>query len=166
MMTDIPLLSSPMTPDLRPKFWENYSLPELTIPEWEALCDGCGLCCLIKFEDEDTQEVTYTDVACQLLDCTTGFCSNYSERKTFVPDCISLTVQNLANMPWLPATCAYKRLFLGQNLPKWHPLITQNRSNSLRKMQQKGISVAGRCVSETQIPEIEMEERVIQWIKQ
>lgn len=151
---------------LREKFWENYPLSELNPAEWEALCDGCGACCLIKYEDEDTHEVTYTDVACQLLDCQTGFCSNYAERKTFVLDCITLTVEKLAKMPWLPATCAYKRLFLGQNLPKWHPLITQNPLKSQQKMRQKNVSVAGKCISETQVDELEMEERVIMWIKQ
>lgn len=151
---------------LRPKFWENYSLSELTSAEWEALCDGCGACCLIKYEDEDSHEVAYTDVACQLLDCSTGFCSNYTARKKFVPDCITLTVEGLAKMPWLPATCAYKRLFLGQNLPKWHHLITQNPLKSMKKMQQKNVSVAGRCISENQVDELEMEERIITWIQQ
>lgn len=155
-----------LTATLRPQFWEQYALTELSPAEWEALCDGCGACCLIKYEDEYTHEVAYTDVACQLLDCTTGFCSNYAERKTFVPDCITLSVEKLAKMPWLPATCAYKRLFLGQNLPKWHPLITQNPLKSRQKMRQKHISVAGRCISETQVDELETEERIITWIKQ
>lgn len=80
-----------MSDTLRPEFWKNYSLAELTQVEWEALCDGCGLCCLIKLEDEDTQEVAYTKVACKLLDCSTARCSNYPDRLQYVPDCIQLT---------------------------------------------------------------------------
>lgn len=154
------------TPILRPQFWQHYPLNELTTAEWEALCDGCGACCLIKFEDESTGEIEYTDVACQLLDCSTGHCSDYANRKKFVPDCISLTVAKLAKMPWLPATCAYKRLYQGKNLPAWHHLITQNAELSRYLMRQQGISVAGRCESEDNVTEMEQEERVIYWIEQ
>ena len=77
---------------LRPQFWERFSLEQLTQTEWEALCDGCGACCLIKFKDDDTDEVEYSDVACRLLDCTTGACPHYPTRGDCVPDCISLTI--------------------------------------------------------------------------
>lgn len=80
---------------LRPLFWKNYTLEQLTQPEWEALCDGCGLCCLVKLEDEDTHEVAYTKVACKLLDCSTGRCSDYSNRQQQVPDCLQLTPESL-----------------------------------------------------------------------
>lgn len=151
---------------LRPNFWENFPLQQLNNDEWEALCDHCGACCLVKFEDEESGDVEYTDVACQLLDCATGSCSRYETRRTFVPDCISLTVENIAKMHWLPASCAYKRLFLGQSLPDWHYLITKDKTKTQFLMQKYNISVAGRCVSETQVSEWEQEERIIHWIRQ
>ena len=89
-----------MSDTLRPEFWKNYSLAKLTQVEWEALCDGCGLCCLIKLEDEDTQEVAYTKVACKLLDCSTARCSNYPDRLQYVPDCIQLTPEKLETIRW------------------------------------------------------------------
>lgn len=153
-------------PTLRPKFWENYPLDELSQAEWEALCDGCGACCLVKLEDEDTGEVEYTDVACQLLDCETGSCREYDNRRQLVPDCISLTVEILPYLTWLPASCAYKRLYQGKNLPSWHILLTQDKTLSQTLMQQKNVSVAGRCVSEKYVCEWEQEERVITWVKQ
>lgn len=101
--------------DLRPNFWQNYPLSALTDDEWEALCDGCGVCCLVKYlDDDDVRQTEYTDVACKLLDTATGHCSDYPNRKRFVPDCIRLTVDMLPNMMWLPRHCAYKRLYLGR----------------------------------------------------
>ena len=63
-----------MAEALRPRFWER-PLGDLTRPEWEALCDGCGKCCLNKLEDEDTGEVALTCVACRLFDDATALCS-------------------------------------------------------------------------------------------
>ncbi len=99
---------------LRPLFWKNYTLEQLTQAEWEALCDGCGLCCLVKLEDEDTHEVAYTKVACKLLDCNTGRCSDYPNRQQQVPDCLQLTPETLKTIHWLPSSCAYKRLNEGK----------------------------------------------------
>ena len=152
-----------MTKDIiRPKFWEHYHLSELNDDEWESLCDGCGVCCLIKYLDDDDVTLTeYTDVACQLLDCTTGHCSNYAHRKQYVPDCIRLTYEMIAKMLWLPSHCAYKRLYLGQGLPYWHRLIS---GEDAHKQGIATLGVAGRCISEQDISEEKTEERLIHWV--
>lgn len=148
---------------IRPHFWENYPLSELTDNEWEALCDGCGVCCLIKYLDDDDVSLTeYTDVACQLLDCNTGHCKDYAHRQHHVPDCIRLTHEMVADMLWLPSHCAYKRLYLGQGLPSWHRLIA---GETAHKQGVARLGVAGRCVSELDVSEDEAEERIVRWVK-
>jgi uncharacterized cysteine cluster protein YcgN (CxxCxxCC family) len=155
---------------LRPQFWSRFRLDELNHSEWEALCDGCGCCCLIKYIDEDEQGevdealVEYTDVACQLMNCETGYCQHYESRQEYVPDCIQLTIDKLPKMMWLPSHCAYKRLYKGQNLPSWHLLLTQNAVETQQKMRAVNVGVAGRCISEIGISDEEMEERVVNWV--
>lgn len=129
--------------ELRDRFWE-LPLTALTRPEWEALCDGCGRCCLHKLEDEDTGEVVETNVACRLLDTATARCRDYRHRKAFVPDCLRLTPQLVAKVQWLPESCAYKRRADDRPLPEWHPLLTGNTE----AMEQAGASVKGRVISE------------------
>ena len=150
-----------MSTDLRPKFWKKYSLTELNPAEWEALCDGCGLCCLIKLEDEELQEIAYTKVACKLLDCQTAQCSNYSQRVQHVPDCIQLTPEKLANIQWLPASCAYRRLEQGKSLPSWHYLNSGTRSSIIQAKK----SAAGRCISEVEVDEEQIEDYIVRWIR-
>ncbi|WP_350657081.1 YcgN family cysteine cluster protein [Psychrobacter sp. S1-30-MNA-CIBAN-0213] len=152
---------------LRPQFWTQFKLSELNHSEWEALCDGCGSCCLIKYIDNDDDEelVEYTDVTCQLMDCTTGYCKHYDARQEYVPDCIQLTIENLPNMMWLPAHCAYKRLYKGQALPDWHLLLTQDAVVTQEQMRAANIGVAGRCVSESGMSDEEMETRVVNWVR-
>ncbi|MCL1624164.1 YcgN family cysteine cluster protein [Moraxella sp. Tifton1] len=148
---------------LRERFWEKYSLDELNSAEWEALCDGCGVCCLVKFlDDEDAKFTEYTDVSCKLLDCNTGHCSDYANRKQHVPDCIRLTADLVAKMMWLPRHCAYKRLHLNQKLPHWHYLIAGRHRHD---QQMKKLGVQGRCISEVFLDEEQIEERVIRWVK-
>ena len=150
-----------MSTDLRPQFWKKYSLTELNSAEWEALCDGCGLCCLIKLEDEELQEIAYTKVACKLLDCQTAQCSNYSQRMQHVPDCIQLTPEKLANIQWLPASCAYRRLEQGKSLPSWHYLNSVTRSSIIQAKK----SAAGRCISEVEVDEEQIEDYIVRWIR-
>jgi uncharacterized protein len=125
-------------------FWETKSLEEMTGREWESLCDGCGLCCLIRLEDEDTGEITPTRVACTLFDGQTCRCSNYRQRHRYVRDCIKLTPDNIANLPWMPPSCAYRRLHEGKSLPGWHPLITGDPQS----VHLAGVSVRGQTISE------------------
>ncbi len=150
-----------MTDTLRHEFWKNYALDELTQNEWEALCDGCGLCCLIKLEDEETREVAYTKVACKLLDCSTARCSDYPNRLNFVPDCIQLTPSKLDELHWLPPSCAYKRLNEGKSLPRWHYLNTGTRDT----VQKAKKSAAGRCISETEINQDDIEDYIVRWVR-
>jgi len=105
-------------------FWETKSLEQMTVREWESLCDGCGLCCLVRFEDEDTGEIVPTRVHCRLFDSEGCRCTNYGQRRRHVPDCIKLTPHNIDALPWMPASCAYRRLHEGKTLPLWHPLVT------------------------------------------
>lgn len=150
-----------MSDVLRPHFWKHYTLTELTLAEWEALCDGCGLCCLIKLEDEETAEVAYTKVACKLLDCQTARCSDYPNRLDYVPDCIQLTPEKLQEIHWLPSSCAYRRVNEGKSLPSWHYLNTGSRQTILQTRK----SAAGRCLSETDIHEDEIEEYIVRWVR-
>ncbi len=163
-MSEQVLVTSSKQPEkptvLRDRFWQRYSLAEMTSQEWEALCDGCGLCCLVKLEDEDSSEVVYTSVACQLLDTKTARCTDYENRQSIVPDCLQLTPERVHELKWLPPSCAYKRLDIGQSLPRWHPLLTGN-PNSVRKARH---SAAGRCIPESTIDAENIEEYVIRWV--
>ena len=141
---------------LRERFWER-PLAELSRPEWEALCDGCGRCCLHKMEDEDTGRIEETNVACRLLDCASATCRDYPNRKSFVPDCLRLTLKIVDNVPWLPSTCAYRRRAEGRPLPDWHYLLSGDREAVVRA----GVSVAGRVVSEVDAGPLE--HHVVEW---
>jgi uncharacterized cysteine cluster protein YcgN (CxxCxxCC family) len=129
-------------------FWETKSLDQMSDDEWESLCDGCGRCCLQKLQDEDTDKVFFTRVSCSLLNTETCRCSQYEERFQQVPDCLSVKPLTDEKISWLPDTCAYRLLHLGEPLPGWHPLI----SGSCDTVKLAGISVAGLCLSETTVP--------------
>ncbi len=128
-------------------FWDRLTLREMSPEQWEALCDQCGRCCLHKLQDENTDEVHYSDVACRLLDNDTGRCTDYAHRTTRVPECVSMRPDDYRAIAFLPSSCAYRRLHEGRGLAPWHPLIS-GRAESVR---EAGISVAGQCVSETQV---------------
>lgn len=144
---------------LSPRFWERKPLDRLSPSEWEALCDGCGKCCLNKLEDDDTGEVALTRVACRLLDDDSCRCAHYQNRHQFVPDCIVLRPDNLdSHAHWMPQTCAYRLVWEGKPLFDWHPLI----SGSAETVHAAGVSVRGRTVSEFDTPEDEWEDHVIE----
>ena len=131
-------------------FWER-PLASLSRAEWEALCDGCGKCCLHKLEDADTGEVQATNVACTLLDRHSCRCTNYRGRRAYVPDCLRLTADNVGRFAWLPTTCAYRLRAEGKDLPEWHYLICGDRE----AVHAAGMSARGWTVSEDQAGDIE-----------
>ena len=124
-------------------FWEK-PVASLTREKWEALCDGCGKCCLHKVEDEDSGRIYPTNVACKLLDIESCRCADYRHRRMHVPDCIRLTPRSIDQYPWLPESCAYVLRSRGEPLQDWHYLVCGDRD----AVHRAGISVKGRAVSE------------------
>ena len=140
-------------------FWDDKSLEEMTPAEWEALCDGCGRCCLMKLEDEDTGEIYNSDVRCQLLNGDTCRCSDYPNRQAKVKDCIKLTPANVVEIDWIPRSCAYHRIAEGRGLAWWHPLV----SGDPQTVVDAGISVKGRTVAEKEVKPGTWEDHVAEW---
>nr|WP_304363821.1 YcgN family cysteine cluster protein [Jiella sp. LLJ827] len=142
-----------------PPFWKVKSLEELSASEWEALCDGCGRCCLNKLEDWDTGEIAWTNVACRLLDDDKCSCRQYETRQEVVPDCVGLTPETVRSLTWLPPTCAYRLVAEERDLYWWHYLVSGDRET----VHQAGISVKGRTVSEEGMPLEEFEDHIVEW---
>ena len=146
--------------ELAPDFWKNRPLEDLNPQEWEALCDGCGRCCLVKLEDFESDEVYFTSLACELLDTQSCRCGNYSQRFEKVADCIQLSADNVENINWLPSTCAYRLRHEGEPLPEWHPLVSGNPET----VREAGISVSGRVTSEAHVHPDSLEEHIVYWV--
>jgi uncharacterized protein len=143
---------------LSPGFWAK-PLSSLTPREWEALCDGCGKCCLNKLEDADTGEVFFTRIGCRLLDTETCRCGQYETRKTFVPECVVLTPKTLPKIAyWMPSTCAYLLRHEGRPIPEWHPLLTGDPESAVKA----GMSVKGWSIPEFEVPEEDWEDHIIE----
>lgn len=140
-------------------FWEQKSLSEMSRAEWEALCDGCARCCLVKLEDETSGEIFTSDVHCRLLEPESCLCSDYAHRFERVPECIKLEPSNVGTIEWMPPSCAYRRIAEGRGLAWWHPLISGDPAT----VHQAGISVRGRTVGETEVPEGEWEKHIVAW---
>ncbi|HSV29091.1 MAG TPA: YcgN family cysteine cluster protein [Candidatus Omnitrophota bacterium] len=138
-------------------FWRTKALTSMSPDEWESLCDGCGKCCLHKLEDEDTGEIAYTNVACRLLNLGTCRCKDYDNRKAHVPDCVRLTPEAVADLSWLPSTCAYRLLSEGKDLPWWHPLVSGDPDS----VHLAGISVRNRVVAENRAGPLE--HHIVDW---
>jgi uncharacterized protein len=142
-------------------FWDK-PLSELTRAQWEKLCDGCGRCCLVKLEDEDTGRVYHTSVSCKMLDHETCLCSDYKNRRDHVPDCVRLTLAKLQEIDWLPPTCAYVLRNEGKPLPPWHPLV----SGDPESVHRAGVSVRDKVeVSEADIDEDDTPDYIRVWPK-
>lgn len=127
-------------------FWETKTLAEMSPAEWESLCDGCGKCCMSKLIDDDTDELYFTSVACQLFDARRCRCTDYQNRQAIVEDCVQLTPDNVGTIAWLPRTCAYRLLAEGKPLFDWHPLISGNR----KSVHKASMSMRGRVTAHEQ----------------
>ncbi len=141
-------------------FWRHKRLDEMTRAEWESLCDGCGKCCLLKLEFEETGEIAFTDVACKLLDIETARCSDYRNRVRKVPDCVKLTAKNVEGLSFMPPSCAYRLISEGKPLRDWHPLV----SGDPETVRLAGMSVSNRVISEVLVPdEQDLLTHVVKW---
>lgn len=131
-------------------FWQTKSLQKMSASEWESLCDGCARCCVHKLEDEDTGEVVFSNEACGLLNIETCRCSNYAQRATIVPECLKITYDFLEDdqkRGWLPPSCAYRRVYEGQGLADWHPLV----SGDPNTVDEAAISMKGWLIQPDKI---------------
>ena len=142
-------------------FWETKTLQQMSKQEWESLCDGCAKCCLIKLEDDETEEVYYTKVACKLLDHDTCQCTHYQQRHIEVPTCLWLTPEHLDTLKWLPNTCAYRLIYEGKALPEWHHLVSGDKNS----VHLAGVSVKGRALSEEYVHPDGYEEHIVHWVE-
>jgi uncharacterized cysteine cluster protein YcgN (CxxCxxCC family) len=140
-------------------FWKRKRLGEMTPEEWESLCDGCGRCCLLKLEDDDTEEVVYTRIACKLLDIGSCRCGSYETRHQKVPDCVRLTPESAGTLEWLPPSCAYRLVANGEDLAWWHPLV----SGDPETVHQAGISVRDFAISEEKVRKGRYERFLLKW---
>lgn len=141
-------------------FWRTTPLAQMTPEQWESLCDGCGRCCLVKLEDEDSGAIAYTDVICRLFDVGTCRCRDYANRSDAVPDCVRLTPEAVATLGWLPPTCAYRLVDEGKDLPFWHPLVSGDPDSVVAA----GISVKGRLAgTEDAFHLLELVDHVVSW---
>ncbi|HAT08553.1 MAG TPA: YcgN family cysteine cluster protein [Rhodobiaceae bacterium] len=139
-------------------FWQTVKLADMTAAQWEAVCDGCAKCCLVKLQDEGSDETVFTDIVCNLLDQQSCRCSHYEERTKLVPDCVKLTKDNLDKIDFMPPSCAYRLLHEGKDLPPWHPLVS-GRADSV---VEAGMSVKGRVIAEMAF-DGDSEDRVVDW---
>jgi hypothetical protein len=139
-------------------FWKRKSLDEMSSEEWESLCDGCARCCLIKLEDEDTGDLAFTRVACELLDIGACRCSDYPNRLEKMPDCVKLTPERAADLEWMPQTCAYRLVANGEDLAWWHPLV----SGTQETVHQAGISVRDFAISEKFVTKKRFERYIVE----
>lgn len=141
-------------------FWAVKRLEELTPEEWELLCDGCGRCCLHKLQDEETDEVFYTQVACRFLDLENCRCREYAQRQQWVPDCVVLGAGSSAALRWMPSTCAYRLLAEGKPLPPWHPLVAGHTD----PMRDAGMLASAFAIPEDAVDDPDdLEDYIIPW---
>lgn len=157
-MTGRPSARKKKAPEPEP-FWKTKTLAEMTPAEWESLCDGCGKCCLIGIEDEDSGQIYLTDVACKMLDGDTCRCKDYPNRKKVVPDCVKLTPKNVPRLNWIPKTCAYRLVAERRDLFDWHPLV----SGDPESVHRANVSVRGKSRPEGRLKLRGLMKRITKW---
>lgn len=143
------------------EWWNSLTLAELSREQWEALCDGCARCCLHKLQDEDSGEIMYTGVRCRYLVEKSCRCSDYPNRSRLMENCIHLSAGSLAELDWLPATCAYRLRSRGEPLPPWHPLV----SGDPESVHRAGISIRGRSISDEYVHPDGFDEHIVSWVE-
>ncbi len=141
------------------QFWKEKRLEDLNPTEWEALCDGCGKCCLHKLEDIETGKIYFTNVVCKFSDSQTGLCTDYEDRHINVPSCVYLTPKMAREASWLPQTCAYRKVARGEDLAWWHPLVSGDPKTVIRS----GNSILGKVTSENEVDLDDLEDMVVEW---
>lgn len=134
-------------------------MAEMSPSEWESLCDNCGKCCCIRLEDDISGDIYITDVACKLFDPATCRCTDYANRSQKVPDCVTLTKDNVEQLNWMPQTCAYRLVSEGKDLPDYHHLV----SGSKDTIHEVGMSVQDAVTSEIFVSEDEQITRIVIW---
>lgn len=141
-------------------FWQTKQLHEMTHVEWESVCDGCAKCCLQQLQDEETEQLVFTNIACDLLQAGSCQCGDYVNRSTKVPTCMTMTPENVKECAaFAPASCAYRLLLQGESLPPWHHL----QSGSRETIHETGNSVRGRIKFEREVKLDDLEEYVVDW---
>ena len=140
-------------------FWKTKNMAKMSQSEWESLCDGCGKCCCIRLEDEDTGQVYITDVACKLFNPSTCRCGDYANRSKLVSDCVTLSPVNVRQLHWMPETCAYRLVAEGKDLPEYHHLVSGSRET----IHEAGMSVQDDVTSEELVTEDEIPTRIVIW---
>ncbi len=143
-----------------PRFWEQKTLFEMSRDEWESICDGCAKCCLTQLQDEESEQLVFTNVACDLLNDNTCLCTDYDNRSERVPSCVTMDAGNVEQAAeFAPPSCAYRLLLLGEPLPEWHHLI----SGDTDTVHQQGKSARGRVVFQRDVDEESIEDYVVEW---
>ncbi len=124
---------------------DKNTLNKISSAEWEAICDNCGKCCMITLEDEDTGDMYHTNVLCKYYDIDNRRCKVYKKRCKLVPHCIKLTPDNVDKLPFMPKTCAYRKLF----------------DKNYKEQPLKPLK--GLTVSELEVKEEELEDHIVDW---
>lgn len=151
-------MSAPIVDDT--PFWRTKTLEQMTPEEWESLCDGCGRCCLVKLQDEDTEAIAYTDIGCKLLDDFACTCRDYPTRQAQVPDCVRLTPETVRALDWLPPSCGYRLVEEGRDLYWWHHLVSGDRET----VHAAGVSVRKRVAAlEDELPLEDFIDHMVRW---
>ncbi|PID77779.1 MAG: hypothetical protein CSB21_03535 [Deltaproteobacteria bacterium] len=126
------------------KFYKNKGMEAFSREEWEMICSGCGLCCLEKLIDEESNEIILTRVACKYLNLSDLRCMVYEKRLIKKKDCMKIDLSFLEKYKdCLPEICSYRILYITGELPHWHYLESGDRE----LVHKLGISALNNVVS-------------------